>query len=223
MRLIFAFCMALPPFFDPTQWGIELVYTMVVVVLCFFIYLRTREMAELTRYKGIGYFRTAFLLFGLTFVLRFVLHLSRIGSFGMPPHPGFFLFPLLMVPVSYLSTLALFYLLYSTMWKRLPYSRFVWVANVAAFLVMVFAFFTRSPEIVTFLQLVLMVVILVMAARAKKKRHSTVLYTLVVAAWLLSLLALGRYRMIFEFKLLAQLVSVVAFIAVYFKVRKWTK
>ncbi|MCK5698593.1 MAG: hypothetical protein KAH93_02010, partial [Candidatus Aenigmarchaeota archaeon] len=55
------------PFIDPIGFGIELAYTFIVVVLCFLVYYKTREIYDLTGYKGIKYFRRAFLFFGLAY------------------------------------------------------------------------------------------------------------------------------------------------------------
>ena len=102
-------------FFDPVMFGIELGFTVIAVIFCFLIYFKTKEIYELTKYKGIRYFRGAFLFFGLSYVMRFLFSLvllSRIAfDFFLPRH---LIMPLFILPLGYLSTVGIFYLIFPT-------------------------------------------------------------------------------------------------------------
>ena len=54
----------------PYLW-IEPIYSVIIILFSLFIYLRTKEIYELTYYKGIKYFRNAFLFFGIALVEAF--------------------------------------------------------------------------------------------------------------------------------------------------------
>ena len=46
--------------------GAEIIYSFVIIVCSLMIYFGTREIYNLSSYKGIKYFRQAFLLFAIT-------------------------------------------------------------------------------------------------------------------------------------------------------------
>ena len=66
-------------FFDPTRFAVEIIYTLLIVVLCFLVYFRTKNIFDLTKHRGIQYFRNAFLFFGLAYSARLLIHLIMIG------------------------------------------------------------------------------------------------------------------------------------------------
>ncbi len=218
-----------PGFMQGPRFGfqLELIYTIIIVFLCFLVYFRTKEIYELTRYKGIHYFRNAFLFFGLAYAARIFFRLFQLTStafdFFMPRG---MMFPIMMIPVGYLSTMAIFYLAYSTSWKKLSYRYFVILANATALIISAVAFFTRSPEILSYIQLGLLVVTIILGVRKHKKKLSQAraLYWLISIFWLINMFALGpRMFLPLGFKDLLQMISIVVFIIIYYKVRKWVK
>ena len=66
-------------FFNPIRLIPELIYTTIIVIFCYLIYHKTKEIYNLTKYKGIHYFRNTFLFFALAYASRFILHLLFIG------------------------------------------------------------------------------------------------------------------------------------------------
>ncbi len=216
-------------FFNPKIFGIEIIYTIIVVFLCLLIYYKTKEIYNLTRYKGIKYFRNAFLLFGLSYAIRFLLHflmLSIIAFDFIIPRRMFG--PLVMIPTGYLSTMAIFYLAYTTIWKKIKYEDFLIFSNFLAILVSLVAFFSRSHILLTTLQLVLLVLTILISYRkpkkVKRKTHAKALYILISIFWLLNLLLIGPRRLLPpEMKIILQLISVSVFIVVYYKLKKWIK
>lgn len=220
--------MPLQHFFDPLRFGSEFAYTVVIVFLCFLIYYKTKEVYDLTKHKGIHYFRNTFLFFGLSYVSRFILHLLLIAGRTLDIYiPRRFFLPIIMVPVGYLSTMAIFYLTYSTIWKKVKYKHFIVFSNTIAILVSVIALITKSPIIVSILQLLLVAFTLIISAKKYKKvkkTHIRGLYLLISIFWLINLFVLGPKRVIpFEFKVVFQIISIMVFIVIYHKVTKWTK
>jgi len=116
--------MPLPMFLMNTNFIIELVYSVIIMVSCLVIYFKTREIYNLSSHKGIKYFGMAFLFFAITYFLRFfskILILRIIvfsfvtGAIFLPQ--GFnTLFSLLVLYTGFMTT---FYLLYSLSKKRL--------------------------------------------------------------------------------------------------------
>lgn len=221
--------MPMPHFFDPTMYGIELIYTSIVVLFCILIYYKTRESYTLTKYKGIKYFRNAFLFFGLAYLTRFILHLTMLTTMGTD---GFLarheVFPLMMLITSYLSTMAIFYITYSLIWKKIKYSHFFLVANIVAITLSLIAFISRSPILTSLLQLVLLgfslVVSYVNHNKGKGSGNVRLLYLLVAIFWLINLFVLEpRHFIPLEIKIPLQLLSLFVFVAIYYKVHKWLK
>lgn len=221
--------MPMHPFFDPTRFGIELIYTTIVVFLCFLVYHKTRGIYDLTKYKGIQYFRNAFLFFGLAYAARFVLHLLQLGMIAFDfIVPRRMFSPLLMIPVGYFSTMAIFYLTYSTIWKRIKHEHFLIFSTTFAMLVSAIAFISRSPIILSLLQLLLLAFALIVsvAKHKKDKKRASIrgLYLLLTVFWLLNLFVLEPRRFLpFELKIGFQIISIFVFIVISHKVMKWVK
>jgi len=135
--------------------------------------------------------------------------------------------PLVMVPTGYLSMMAIFYLAYTAVWKKIKYEDFLIFSNFLAVLVSLVAFISRSHILLTSLQLVLLVLTILISYRKhrkKKKTHARALYLLISIFWLINLLLIGPRRFLpFEIKVLFQLISIFVFIIIYYKVRKWIK
>ncbi len=218
------------PFIDPIGFGIELTYTFIVVVLCFLVYYKTREIYDLTGYKGIKYFRYAFLFFGLAYTSRLFLHsllISKIAFDFILPMGR--LLPLSNLLVAYLSTMALLYLAYSTIWKKINFEHFLHISNIIALIVAGLAFVSRSHVLVSMIQLLMLLFIIILIItkkhqKGKKRLPMRAVYFLISIFWLINLFVLGPRRFLpFELKLALQIISVIVFFIIYYKVAKWVK
>ena len=207
--------------------GSEILYTFVIVMICTLIYLRTKEIYSLTKHEGIKYFRNGFLFFGLAYISRIILYLVSLTFWAFEFFiPGYLYHPIAMIAVSYLSTMALFYITYSIVWKKIRYKHFVLFANLLAFLISVLAFISRSPLIIGLVQLILLVSIIIFSIfmHNKSKSHSKLLYLLIAIFWLLNLLATGSSGVLFfQINLIFQLLSLGVFFIIFYKVMRFTK
>ena len=221
--------MPLHHFFDPIRFGSEFVYTLIIVFLCFLIYYKTKEVYDLTKHKGIHYFRNTFLFFGLAYISRFILHLLLIANVTLDIYlPRRFFLPIIMLPVGYLSTMALFYLMYSLVWRKISNKHFIIFSNLFAVLFCIVAFVSKSPYIISILQLILLVFTIIISFTIFKKRkrvsQTRILYLLVILFWIINLIVLSpRIFFLFDVKILFQILSVVIFILIYYKVVRWVK
>jgi len=227
----------MPPFhqfFDPVRFSTELVYTTIILVLCFVIYFKTKDMYELTKYKGIHYFRNAFLFFGFAYLIRFFLHLMMISrmtfDFFIPMRE---INPILIAGTGYLSTMAIFYLVYSTVWKKIKANHFLVYSNIIAVLISFISFAYRSHFILISLQLILLLAAVILSFRNhsqhKKTSHIKTLYILILIFWLVNLFLIGpgmggrRSFLLFEVQMTLQVLSLAVFFTIYYKVSKWVK
>ncbi|MFH1324723.1 MAG: hypothetical protein ABIH64_05730, partial [Nanoarchaeota archaeon] len=222
------------PMFNPTVFASETIYTLVILIFCMLVYFKTKEIYDLSKHKGIQFFRYAFLFFGLAYASRIILYVmifSESISFE-PIRRGKTIFmqllPVSNLVVAYLSTLAILYLIYSTIWKKMDIEHFLIVSNIVALFVAVVAFVSRSPSIISIIQLVLLVVLIIFSTKKKekdkKKTHARALYILIAIFWLLNLLVLNPVRRLpLQVLLFFQIASIGVFVAIYYKVHKWVK
>jgi hypothetical protein len=214
----------MPPPMHPYGFVLETVFTVIAVAFCWLIYFRTRETYELTQHRGIRYFRDAFLFFGLSYLVRFVLGivlLSMIAlDFFMPRGP---LMPLLLLPLGYFSSMGIMFLLFSLMHKSFKGERPVLLGHLIAIAVSVTAFLTRSHFILLWLQCALLSVVVILSiVQARKFSSTRVLYLLVALLWLINLLIIENRRPFPPgLEVVFQLVSVIVFIMIYRKAAKW--
>jgi len=182
--------MPMRPFFSPMGFGTELIYTLIIVFFCFLVYFKTREIYNLTKHKGIFYFRNTFLFFGLAYASRLFLHLLMIGRIAFDyVVPRMALMPFSHLIVAYFSTMALLYLAYSLIWKKIKVEHFLIFANIIAIFIAVVAFFLRNPMIVSLIQLLLLLITLLIIIKKNSKKISKIkaLYFLIALFWLLNL------------------------------------
>jgi len=139
-----------PPFFNPVLFGMELLFAVIIFVLCLIIYLKTKESYQLTQHKGIRFFRDAFLFFGISYLIRFSFMLAKL-FFDIRLFMGG-LGPLFILPLGYLSTMAIFYLGLSLIWKKFNIKYLVTLGHITAILLSIVSFMTRSHLILIYIQ-----------------------------------------------------------------------
>jgi len=215
-----------PPFLDPTRFLLELGYTLIVVVLCFLIYIKTKSIYDITKHKGIYYFRNTFLFFGLAYVARFIFHFIRISNAWLDLYiPREIMGPVSMLFTAYFSTMALLCLIYSTVWKKFSNKNFFIAANILAVLIACAAAY--SPPIFLITQVLLLVVAIVLSCLLREKSKFPrifFLYSLLFLFWIISIILVVPGRALgFEIRIVLEVISIALFAFIYHKVAKWTK
>jgi hypothetical protein len=205
----------------------EFAFTVIAAAFCFLIYFRTRESYELTRYRGIKYFRDAFLFFGLSYIMRFITGLMFFyRNFNIPLARELF-GPLTMLPLSYFSTIGIFYLLFSVVWKKFDNGFMISFGHFVALLLAIASFLTRSSEILLLTQcamLALAVIIVMASASGKRLTKSKTLYSITALLWLINLLIIDPGHPLHPaIRDLFQVMSIIVFAVVYIRLSKWLK
>jgi hypothetical protein len=219
-------------YLNPYFIGIELFCTLIILLFCILIYLKTKDVFDLTKHKGIFYFRNTFLFLVISYILRFIMVIIRINS--EPPMSSNIYFPLLFIVVSYTSTMAIFSLFISTTWKRFKSKYTLLFTNIIAIVISIFAFLIHEPQLTTIIQLILFLVTIILSIQSqkdniefKKKKHFSnllIIYMLLFLFWFMSMMPLGnRFKVPFEYIIPSQILSIVIFTIIYFKVKKWLK
>jgi hypothetical protein len=220
----------MPPFhsIDPTRLLVELSYTLVVIFLCFMIYLKTREIYDLTKHEGIKYFRITFLFFGFAFLFRYISFYFLFTGITLDIYLRHIIMIFPLVFNGYFSTIAILSLIYSIIWKQFQIKHIFLIFNIVAIVISVIAFISRSPYLLTLSQTVLLVFTILFVfyiyGKSRKVSRLFILYILFFVFWLANLFALGPIRFIpFEMQTAIQIVSIAVIGIIYHKVAKWTK
>jgi len=210
---------------DPTRLAVELGYTLIVVSLCF----KTREIYDLTKHKGIKYFRITFLFFGLAYLFRFLSILFILMKITFDIYLPIHIFKIFsMFFVGYFSTMAILSLTYSTIWKKLQIKHILLLFNAIAVLISCIAFISMSHSPLILSQAVLLSFTVIMATRSYSKSRKIsplfILYILFFLFWIVNLFILGPKRFLpIEIQIALQVVSIAVIGIIYHKVTKWTK
>ena len=193
--------------FNPAMFIIETIVTLIFIGICFAIYFKTRESYELTKYEGLKYFRNAFLLFGISYILSFLSSIALFSRviFGVTL-PREIFGTLFILPLGYLSTMAILYLIYSTVWKKFENKKTMLISHIVAIILTITTFITRSHMILVLLQSILFIL------------------AIVLGLWLTNLFMIGRgIEPHHDVELVIQILSLGAYAFIYHKISKWVK
>lgn len=223
----------MPPFFGHLTtigFGTELIYSFVIVVCCLMVYFGTKEIYELSSHKGIKYFRQTFLFFAgayfFRFFIKFVLILFGVNFRFSPMMFGI----LTMLVFMYFSSMAIFSLGYSIIWKKwdkkfgriyLFHFFAVVIAMASIFLGNILIYF--GLNMLLFFFIILVVYIAHKNFKNKKRKHNLhAIYILLSAFWILNVIDILVPNFFETFQLLIYLASIGVFLTILYKVLKKT-
>ncbi len=209
--------------------GTEIAYFVIVVLLCMIIYFKTREIYDLTKYKGLFYFRNTFLFFAIAYFFRLLqslyVVLARTTDFAF--FPPWYLIPIVLFLTAYFSSMAILSLTFSTIWKRVETQTINQdiVLNLIAIGIALITFLTRSPMFLVAIQLILIIFAVAMAYSNSKSEKKTFLsrlhitYILLFVFWITSLLVLARIPFLsLEFRAPLYAISVIVLLSIAYRV-----
>lgn len=223
----------MPPFIEQLATvglGTELLYSFVIILCSLMIYISTRELYELSSHKGIKYFRQAFLFFAIAYFFRsfikFILlyfNIREIHEFSPMLFGNFTLFVFM-----YFSSLAIFYLLYSVMWKKWNGNpNKIYIFHLLAFIISLSIIISRNSLIYLGLNVLLFIIALftvyISHKNAKKKTKGHNLYTiylLLLFFWILNIIDILIPEFFQTFQLFIYLTSIFIFLMMLYKVLK---
>jgi hypothetical protein len=210
--------------------GTELLYSFVIIICSLMIYLGTKELYELSSYKGLKYFRQAFLFFAIAYFFRsfikFILmyfNVREIHEFS----PMFFgSFTLLVF--MYFSSLAIFYLLYSVMWKKWSSNpNKIYIFHLLALVMSLIIILSKNVWIYLGLNILLFSIALFTVyvshnnTKKKTKGHNLyVIYLLLSLFWILNIIDILIPEFFQTFQLFIYLTSIFLFLMMMYKVLK---
>lgn len=221
-----------PPleFLFPSGIGAELIYSFVIVICSLMVYYATKEMYELSSYKGIKYFRQAFLFFAVAYFFRYFIqfflvlfNIKDILEFS-PMYIGWISLFIFL----FSSSMAVFYLLYSVMWKKWNHSKLrIYLFNLLALIIALVGTFFRGIVVSLALNIILLLFILFILfiaykdSRNKRKGKSLfIIYMLLSVFWILNVIDILIPQFLQIYRLIIYLASILLFMTILYKVLK---
>lgn len=216
----------------PPEIGVELIYSFVIIICCLMVYYATREMYELSSYKGLKYFRRAFLFFAIAYFFRYSIRfllvffdMRQIFEFSPIYFGGIPIFIFL-----YSSSMAIFYLLYSVMWKNWISSKFkIYLLHALAISIALIWVLSRSIMVYWVLNLILLIfvsfVLFVAYKDSKNKQKGKglfIIYLLLFIFWVLNVIDILIPKFLQIYQLVIYLISTLLFMIILYKVLKKT-
>ncbi len=214
----------------PPGFGSEIIYSFVIIVCSLMIYHATKEMYELSSYKGINYFRKAFLFFAIAYFFRSFIKLA-LSYFNVREifdfSPRIFGFLTLLI-FMYASSMAIFYLAYSVMWKKWNHSKLkIYLFNILAVIIAFIGLSMRTPAAYLFLNIILLVFVSFILSIAykdsrnkRKGKNLFIIYMLMFIFWILNVIDILIPRFLEFYQMIIYLVSILLFMTILYKVLK---
>jgi hypothetical protein len=213
----------------------EILYSFIIIICSLMIYFGTKELYELSSHKGIKYFRMAFLFFASAYFFRSFIKLILFyfnvkGIFLIPSNLlNPFMGQITLILFMYFSTMAIFYLLYSVIYKKWNYENKIYLFHIFAIIVAMFSVVSRNPY--SYLGLNIFLLLFVFAAayisyktqKRKTKGHNLYLiYLLLLFFWILNIMDILIPTFFQAYQLFIYLTSSGIFLLMLYKVLKKT-
>ena len=209
--------------------GTEIVYSFVIIVCSLMIYFGTKELYKLSSHKGIKYFRQSFLFFALAYFFRsfikIILFYFDAGEIRalLPIFGNITLFIFM-----YFSSMAIFYLIYSVMWKKWKSKSIVYLFHFVALVIAIIIILFKNPFIYLLINLLLFVFIAFVFYKSynqskKKKSHNLYfIYLLLFVFWIFNIIDLLIPNYLKTYQLFIYLISLGIFLSILYKVIRKT-
>lgn len=209
--------------------GIEILYSIIIITCSLMIYFGTKELYEISQHKGIKYFRQAFLFFAIAYFFRstikfiiFYLEIQEILEIN-PKIIGTATLLLFM----YSSAMAIFYLLYSVMWKKWKDNKsLIYSFHALTLFISITIIISRNLFAYFALNIFLLGIVLWIALNSEKneklKKHNKlhIIYFLLLLFWTLNFLEILTPQFLQTFQLLIYISSSITFMIILYKVLK---
>ncbi len=210
--------------------GAEIIYSFAIIFCALMVYFGTREIYNLSSYKGLKYFRLSFLFFAIAYFFRLAIQFITT-TFNV--HEILELYPVVIGYASllifmYFSSMSIFYLIYSVLWKNLKNnSRTVYIFHAIAIAIAVASIVFNNVLFYLGLNLILFIfagIFIYLSShnpkfRSKKSRFDKV-YIFFLAFMILNIISILVPTFLETLKLLLYLASLSIFFIVLYKVLK---
>lgn len=206
--------------FDPIRFGLDIIYSIIIAVIFLILFIKTKKIFLASKYEGIQYLRYSFLFFSIAYISRILYHIIRAYFIATDYFiPGRILASISFLVISYLTTVAIGYLIYSTLWKKINSKLFLTLTHIVAIST---GFLVISQAIITiFLFQIFLIALIIFINRNKK---ITTFYVLISLFWIFNMIIIFSRNIIpTNIKLILQVISILIILSFSYKVLKWAK
>jgi len=215
----------MPPiqYLFPSELGTEIIYSFIIILSSLMIFFSTKEIYKLSSYKGLKYFRYAFLFFAIAYFLRYstiflLKFLNKFQAIRIPPRS---ILTLSLFLFMYFSSMAIFYLLYSVMWKKWGPDSKIIIFNMISLIIATIGISFRGimgSLIINIIFFISTAIILLLAKRKNDKNGLFVVYLLLFAFFFLNIINTLIPEFLQMYKIIIYLVSIFLFMTILYKV-----
>lgn len=210
--------------------GTELIYSFIIIISSLMIYFGTKELYELSSHKGIKYFRISFLFFAAAYFVRYFIkfflnYFSVAAVREIPPHvSGLAIGQITLFLFMYFSSIAVFYLLCSVMWKKWKADK-IYIFHALAAIIAIISIIFNNPLIYMLLNLILLIfltaTVLISRRNSKKKKSNLyIIYILLFIFWIFNILDILIPSFFQTIQIIIYMVSTTLFLLILYKVLK---
>jgi len=190
------------------------------------VYFGTKELYELSSYKGIKYFRESFLFFAIAYFCGSFIKLS----FAFIDIRKLFISPIIFQIISvflfiYFSSMAIFYLIYSVMWKKWENKNNIFIFHILALAIAIIGAIFQNTIIYLAINLFILISIIITTfilynSKRKTKFNLYGIYILLILFWILNIWDILIPNFIKSFQITIYLASIGIFMIILYKVLK---
>jgi hypothetical protein len=208
--------------------NLEVAYSFTIILISLMIYYGTKELYQLTKHKGIKYFRLAFLYFAIAYFFRSIARYLII-TIELPLQLNTQLTnTIILAAFLYTTIMAALYLLYSVLQKRMKKHRTnITILHTTAISTTIITLLLQQSLFYLGINIILLLTLLGITyhsynndKKEKKKKNTYTLYALLFTFWALNILDIIIPNFLRETQLLIYLASISVFMTILYKVLK---
>lgn len=214
---------------------VEFLYILIAAILLLIIYFKTKEFYELTKYKGIKYFRNAFLFLAIAHLFRLVSSFFVISNAS--PIRMMDSFDKIVVGLGFslfaiLSFLGILFLAYSSIHKKIQKGLFSkkYSLYIIAVILFIPIFLFGNMRVFLIMQTLLILLAFIMSSlsfkkesKRKRKHGMHLLYGLFLLFWIVGMFAAEINPFYLGIKIIAYLIALIMILLILLRIIKITR
>lgn len=210
--------------------GLEIIYSIAIAGICLAIYLRTKDVYNLSHHEGLFHFRNIFFYFSAAYIFRLVF-VFLLLTYGPRPMSLLNNHIIIFMLISYFSTMAILSVVMTVAYRKILINvrNINKIMHISAIVLTIIVFATMSTDVLLIIQTLLLAipVLIIVFKKPQSKafqfsKQNKVTYILLLVFWVINLFSLGRGYVIL-YNVIVSIVSILIFLTIYLRVNKRLK